>query len=385
MKANMSKKIRLIIFIFLAATYFIAAPILIYYAIGYRINFDNRTIFSTGGFYLKFWPQEVKISIDQNSPAQTGIFSNEELIQGLSPKKYNILVEKEGYFSWDKSLDIEEKKITKIENVTLIKKDLTFSLAIDNISNIFLSPDSDLLLGINLPNYTFSIFDSQNKRVKNTFTIPGVTANDAKNIFVALWDQNIKTIYIGIKDNPTQYFSVEYSKAGALTPKPFKFNNDIEGVSSLNGSTFKETDNNILLQNAETKEFEPIFDGKGIAFSNDKSKVLFFNNHEVLYANASGLEEKFPLLEFPGTIADCEWLNNNYIICSVSNEIKIFEIDFRDKINTVTLKINLLSEDNTSLTLKNPKIIFDTKNKYLYVLNEKTLFVSDPLTDKSNR
>lgn len=381
----MSKKIRLIIFISLVLTYFIAAPILIYYALGYRFNFDTQSVVTTGGFYLKIWPQETTILVDQKAIRQTSIFSNEELIQSLLPKKYNIAVEKNGYFTWDKNLPVENKKITKIENITLIKQTIPFSTVKDSVASFFLSPNDGLILIANDIDLSFSLLDSQSKKVKNSFSIPEVTKNNIDDVSVLSWNQNLKIIYLKLRDGTDKYFSVDYSNAGALTPEAIASPKTPEDLVTSGNLTLKKQNNNIYLQNTATMEFEPFYKGKGIIFSNDKSKFLFFSDHEILFAKTDSPDQKIFLMRFSEVINDCFWLNNDYIIYNVAGKIKISEIDTRDKINTVDLAIKLKIEDGARVALKNPKIFFDGINKNLYILNEQTLFVSEPLTDKSNK
>lgn len=381
----MNRKIRLIILISLVLTYFIVAPILIYYALGYRFDFDNQTVVSTGGFYLKIWPQEANILIDQEIVGQTNVFSNEKLIRSLLPKKYNIAVQKEGYFGWDKNLDVEDKKITKLENITLIKKTISFAKIKDDVVNIFLSPNENLILIINYPDYSFSLLDSQSGIIKNTFFIPEITKANISNVDVFSWNQNLKTILLKLEGEPNEYFSVDYNKTGVLTPTTIILKKDPEDLVTSGNLTFKKQNSNIYLLDKTTLEYEPFYKGKGIVFSNDKLKFLFFSDHEILFANTDTLDKKIFLMRFSGIISDCFWLNNNYIIYNINDNIKISEIDTRDKINTVDLQIKLTAEDNSIITPKNPKIFFDGINKNLYILNEKTLFVSEPLTSKNNR
>ncbi len=382
-KNNMSKKVRLIIFISLVITYFIVAPILIYYALGYRFNFDTRTVISTGGFDLKIWPQETNILIDQKIVRRTNIFSNDELIQGLLPKKYNIAVEKEGYFTWDKNLNIEANKVTKLENVTLIKESLAFQNVKGSFDNFYISPDEKYILTANEASATFHTIDSSTLDIVNTFTL-----QNPKDLVVS-WNTGSETVKLYNKTTPEIIYSINYKKTGTIIPEetPGIPSDEILSVQpvTVNGITLVKDADYISLLNTKTDKFEKYYQAKDWKFSPDKSKFLFFNDHEILFAKTNAPTQKIFLIRFSGIIDDCFWLNNDYVIYNVGGKLKISEIDTRDKINTVDLKVQLTTESDAVTTLINPEIHFDTTNKILYILNEKNLFVSEPLTDKKNK
>lgn len=378
----MNRKTQLILFSSLAFLYLVIAPILIFYSLGYRVDFEKKKLASTGGLYLKIWPKDVEVSIDNKIKKNTGLFSNEILIQGLFPKKHAILVRKEGYSSWQKSLETQEKQVIKVDNVTLIKEKILFKKLKDNIRNLYISPSGNLLLLLNSLEYSFSIIDSETMAEKNSFSLPENTEDDVGVVF---WNENQKIITLKTKDN---YFSVDYNKPGVIKSKTTLFKDD-EKIVTDGKLTFEKKDGYIYLLNEQTNKFDNFYQANNIIFSPDKSRFLFFNDHEILFSNTAKPEEKIFLMRFSEKINDCFWLNNNYIIFDVAGSVKISEIDTRDKINMVDLgtKINLPANGSIdqSVELKNPKILFDEINKKLYILNENALFVSEPLTDRNNR
>ena len=52
----------------------------------------------------------------------TSIFTNSSLLENLLPKTYAIEVSKDGYYSWQKTLGVEEGRVTEAKNITLIPK-----------------------------------------------------------------------------------------------------------------------------------------------------------------------------------------------------------------------------------------------------------------------
>ena len=116
----MSKQARTILFYLLVCIFIIVTPIVLFYSEGYRFDFETKKIIETGGFYIKTNPEEVVISINDKVKRITSNFSRNFLVQDLIPKTYNIKISKEGYLSWEKNLEITEKKVSEVD-VTLFK------------------------------------------------------------------------------------------------------------------------------------------------------------------------------------------------------------------------------------------------------------------------
>lgn len=373
----MTRKTRFILLSLFVFLYLVVAPILICYSLGYRLDFDKKKLVSTGGVYLKIWPQESQISIGEKINKKTSIFSNELLVQGLLPKKYKIIVKKDGYYDWEKNLEIESQKVNRIENVTLIKEGIFFEISKEKINNFYISPNRDLILLLG-SNQRFSLVNSQTKIEENSFFLPEVIKND---VDIFSWDENTDIIILEAEGN---YFSVDYNKTGVIEPKKISLKDSNKLVSDAK-LTFKKEDAYIYLLNPETNKFDGFYQAKDITFSPDKSRFLFFNDHEILFAESKTPNQRNFLMRFSEKINNCFWLNNNYIIFDVAGSVKISEIDTRDKINMVDLGTKINLTNNSFVESKNPKIFFDEINKKLYILNKNTLFISEPLTDKNNK
>ena len=370
----MTRKIRLIIFISLVFLYLLISPILIVYSLGYRVDFVNKKLVGTGGIYLKIWPQQSQISVGEKINKETSLFSNELLIQGLLPKTYKITAKKEGYYDWEKDLAVENQQVTRIDNITLIKKDISFEKSKEKISGFYLSPTRTLILFWDFEGQ-FSLVNIQTKIEINSFSLP------FENISLFSWDENTKVITL---KSANTYFSLNYNKTGPIEPEETSLQ-DQSNLITTGKLTFKKDNNYIYLFNPEKAEFDQFYQAKDVIFSPDKSKFLFYNDHEILLGESKAPDQKNFLMRFAEKVNKCFWLNNYYIIFDLAGKIKISEIDTRYKINIVDLgeKIKLINDD--IVELKNPEIFFDEINKKLYILSKAILFVSEPLTDRNNK
>jgi hypothetical protein len=133
----MNKTSRTFLFIGLLVVFFIISPAIILYSQGYRLNVQNWQILKTGGIYIKTSVPGADIYIDNKFTSKTGqLFSFDYLAQNLFPQKHNIKVEKSGFVTWQKNLNVNEKMVTQAYVILFPDKiDLTeFSL---NISQLY--------------------------------------------------------------------------------------------------------------------------------------------------------------------------------------------------------------------------------------------------------
>lgn len=95
--------------------FFILAPLLIFYSLGYRYNFNSNLIEKNGAFFIKSYPRNSNISIDQKkskykTPAQ---------ITNVKPGEHFIEISKDGFINWHKKLNVKTGETTFIEDVAL--------------------------------------------------------------------------------------------------------------------------------------------------------------------------------------------------------------------------------------------------------------------------
>ncbi len=128
----------------------------------------------------------------------------------------------------------------------------------------------------------------------------------------------------------------------------------------------------------ESKSFESFFDRiNDLKISPDNKKLVFFSNSEVwiLFLKDEGIKktgEKLFLVRLSEKIDNVFWLNSDYLIFNSASNLKIVEIDERDRIQTwdIAPTPNFDAE---------AEIYFNGDNKKLYILNEGNLFVSEKI------
>ncbi|MDD3292897.1 MAG: PEGA domain-containing protein [Candidatus Pacebacteria bacterium] len=207
--------VKKIAFFILLIAFFIIATGLLIDAQGFRFDFKTKQFVKVGGINVKSVISDVNVYINNEHKGKTNTFSKEILIQKLIPGEYNIKIEKENYYSWEKTLKVEAQKVTKAENVYLFQKNITFEIKKENINNLFLSENKQNI--IYLTNNQEIIFN--NNIVLNS--------NNSKKYFKSI--ENIeffpenKLILIKGKNNLNKdnYYYLDLTKANVLNKLVF--------------------------------------------------------------------------------------------------------------------------------------------------------------------
>lgn len=255
--SSMRKRTRTILFFSLFFAFVFLTPAVVLYSQGYRFDFEKRKITQTGAIFLKIEPKPAAIYINDKLVEKTDFFFGSALLENLLPGEYKIKIKKDGYYLWEKNLEVKEKQVTEAKSIILAPNKIDYTTSTKNIESFWPSPatSSDII--------------SPDKKKSATFS-----------------DSEIWIFYL--KDES----EMPIKKAG----------------------------------------------------------------------------DKLFLLRLSEKINDVFWLNNNYLLFNSGNNIKIAEIDDRDRVQTWEIG-----------SFPAPKIFFNEADKKLYILSKKNLSVSEKL------
>ena len=110
----MSLKKRRILLLIAIAIFLVLSPLIIFYASGYKYDWQRNRWLKTGAFYFQTYPSKVKVFIDQKSAGETP-----ELTNYLLPGQYSILLKKKNYQTWQKRMTINQGLVTNVSNLIL--------------------------------------------------------------------------------------------------------------------------------------------------------------------------------------------------------------------------------------------------------------------------
>lgn len=423
----MAKRSRVILFLTCMILFILGAPTVVLYSQGYRFDLNppagGKIITQTGGIFLKIEPKQVEVFVDGKLIKKTDFLFGSVFIDDLLPKKYKVEVKKEGYFPWEKDLEIKERWVTENKNIVLFPEKPNFIILTKNVEDFWFSPDGkEIVLYesalLEESGWALKIYDLKRNVESDLISEEDVSSKGADLLDLKFSEDSKEIILkIGIREG-TKYFSLKLGEAPPAlieteTPSPpvenavtyQKINNDIYYLDS-SGNFFKNEEklnkepflvkqggeyfleiflNFIFLRdgkdlyqfNLESKSFDRFFGPiKNLKISPDENKLVYFSESEIWILF---LEDKFDqppkvagekifLTRVSEKINDIFWLNSDYLIFNSGNKLKIAEIDNRDRINIYDLAEFI-----------DPRIFFNENEKKLYILTEGNLFISDKL------
>ena len=364
--------------------FFVISPILVFYAIGYRYDFENKAFRKIGMIIVESEPKNADIFIDNKYKSKTPF-----RIKNLLPDEYSIEVVKNGFTAWKKNLLVESKKVTWASNIVLFyEKPETNKLSEISFNKFNISP-----------NYK-KIIASSNHNDNSGIWLVDIESNLSKKLFPKEGDDN-QTSPIPNKN----YINLKYSS--------FKWSPDSKKIIfSIKDNKLEET---VIVDT--TEDTKPIYINSSYDLKTED--IQWKNNEEIYLLDKSGNIHQIELnLEYApkrmlenvtnfkfnkknNKIIYISKENNEYKLASIKEEIKNnilnlpkdenFEIE-EGKYNTLALLLKNKKELILINTETNePRVIgrninsfswSKKKNKLLYFSNNELWFY--PLEDKND-
>jgi len=406
----MTKKRRTLLFRMSLIMFILAAPAVVFYSQGYRFDFQEKRIVQTGALYFKTIPHNLEIFINGKLEKETSGLTGSALINNLLPKTYEVKIEKQGYYSWQKNLEVKEKHVTEAKNIVLFPKSREFELLGQNISNFWIVKEGIITLELEDNTWELKLLELKKNIKSHLMSEKDIYSRGADFIGLEL-SKNPKEVYlnVGIKEqekrlilNFDKFPPTIIEEKSTILPKNvldsdgnyyldslgYIFEKD--SLSKVNGSPFiisKETgyelkifndyfflkeNKSLHLFDKDSETFQKIFDNVNEMKISPRSKNLAVVNGSELWILAleenigqprREVKEKIFLTRFSEKIDNLFWLNENYLIFTFKEKIKIAEIDNRDKINIIDL-----------IEFPNSKMFWDQASKNLYILTENNLY-----------
>jgi len=142
----MTRRTRKILFLFLLILFLIAAPLTVFYSLGWRCDWKTKKVIQPGVFYFKVWPRSVEVYLDGGLKGKTDFFFGSVLVENLLSKKYDVEIKKQGFHSWKKTLEIKKREVTEAKNIVLIPQNPNFTVLTKEIEELLFSPDKEKII-----------------------------------------------------------------------------------------------------------------------------------------------------------------------------------------------------------------------------------------------
>jgi len=376
----MTKKTRKILFFGCAILFVLFAPLAIIYSQGYRINFSpgegEKIITQTGGLFLKIQPRQAKVYINGKLKENTDFFFGSLLVENLLPGKYAIEVKKEGYSSWQKTLEIKEKTVTEAKDIVLFPENPGIETLAENIQDFWFSPDQKKLIfeEEDEKGWFLTLYEPEKNLKSQLIKKSDISTKEVKLLDIT-FSKDSKEITIQTEISKVKrYFTLDITMAG-LSPKETEAPEVGEKEYIVGNYKFKEENGTLYFSSDNSDSFQELFSQvKDFKFSPEAKKLAYFSDYEIwiMFLDKVTLDkeagDKMFLIRLSEKIDNVFWLDSNYLVLNAGNTIKITEIDNRNRLNIVDFK-----------EIKNPEIFWNENDKKLYIFSENTLSVSAPL------
>ena len=411
----MTKNTRRFTYLSFFLLFFIIAPILVFYGLGYRYNFAKKIIEKNGAVFVKSYPSKATITIDQKIDKEKTPIQITEIKPGL----HQITLSKDGYLPWTKNLAVKAGEATFIEDVALFLEDRTkMDLGVGG-TNYLINKNKNKYLYLN--NNDLFITNTEQEKTTKIFTFDIKTElidwspDDQKILFLQdkqysileigsnkikklnlngqkiIWDnQDANLIWFLQKNNLYRYnlaldntllrleniqdfgltgdYLVTQKQAGIASQVEQwqKDNlNSVRSLANLNLGTFKVllADNDYLIFTLGTKLYiqrpnVEVF-SVPVALVEIYGKYLLINDGYQTILYDYNEDQKEIIDRSSQIVSELKWHpNGSYFINEVNGETAIFELDSRDYRNNVKLFNNPLKK----------MYLFNKKGDKLFVL-----------------
>jgi uncharacterized protein YneR len=359
----MNKKHYKILFIFFSILFFVAAPSAIFYAQGYRLDLEERKIVKTGGLFIKAFPKQCMIYIDDKFAKNTDFIFGEAFIKNLNPKEYKIRVEKSGYFPWKKILKVEEELVAKSENIILFPNPVNFSPVSNKVENYFFSPDKEKIILEKQGeenNYLELINSEEEKRI-----IINEEELNGKEIKEVIWNYSSEELLIKTEDED----NIVYSIIENINNNPSKINIEFPtSTTELEFNPYNSEELFFIASNSlfklnfnQEKEPEKIIENLE-DYAIKEREIFWINKEGLIFKSNISSGEKIGIvnnnpLSFEGK-KEIEVLNKEIFIKN-NNDLYYFDED-KKEFNQIEDHVNKisLSPDESRILITNKHEIY---------------------------
>jgi len=331
----------------------VIAPSIIMYSQGYRFDIKKMKFLETGGIYIKTTPSDAIVTIDNDYKNRTSGFSKDVLIQNLLPENHNIKIEKENYYSWEKTLEVKEKKVTEAKYIILFPDEMPFTSIDNDVKNFYPFPDNNRILLLTVSNELLS-YDSEKKETQKILS----KTQTPYNIYDISFSATGKRALIKTSTGLHYLLNTETSTISLIKSMSSKTQNVVFD-SNNEGNFFYQSNNLIYRINADKQTTSRLF-------KKDTVSAFAINGNDV-YSFENGLLYKDNILLNTNETLSKESLEikgKTYELVAMENEIFLIE-------NKITVYLF-----NKETKIFDKKIEAKTELKYT-PFYERILFAAD--------
>jgi hypothetical protein len=362
----MTLKVRRILSSIFIILFLTITPAIMLYAAGYRLGKNGLSIQRTGMFIIDSKPKGAKILIDGKLQKTWSISMFNESknittpakIKNLLPGEYELKIEIDGYWSWQKKLTINPGASTFAENIYLFKNDLPIQVAPADMESIHLSPNKNQAVIFSNDLITFlNLTDESQKTIKrNNLTEKNILwSEDQNKIIINNYLYNLADLasVIDLKKITPNSFNYKWNgntlyyqdKSSIYQLEPSNLAKKIVSNKIFNDYLIKNNYLYLIIKTNQTINLEvvDITTNKNIksinlpasgnySFINAEQNLLnlYDNNHKTLYL-IDPMSAYEPLVEIINNVKTTHWNDSSNLLYTNDFEIWLYNLDTKNK------------------------------------------------------
>jgi hypothetical protein len=375
----MSLNLRRLIFYSFCLVFFIATPLIILYARGYEIDWQQLStplaLKKTGMAIIYSEPSGADIYLNGQLqtqfngrflkkiiPAEKNSLKTPARIKELTPGAFDLKVDLPGYWPWTRRIMIYPEKITHILDINLFRNGQPILLSDVPRQKVSLSPNSKKLLlpssGLTLdlksaktekvasgsdnilaeadwsPDSSKIIFEKKLLNLKNTEKNLDLEKIVGPDIFNLKWSNDPAKIYYQYK-NTINSFNTDNRTNEVLLKEEKILDYIVKGKElyylAESGLSVKLKFYNLNAKKAEKQIELPFSDGYRLINPDSKLLNLYDEKYQSLYLIDPSLSATDPLAEKIEAVKKTEWINDRELVWANDFEIWMLDLDKNEK------------------------------------------------------
>lgn len=333
----MTLKKRRVLLLISVVIFIIAAPVINLYLSGYRLTSDFK-LTKTGGIYVHSPKSGAKVFLNNEFQEETGLIQSGVFMQNLKPGNYTVLVAKDGFWPWQKTIDVRGEHVSEIRAILISKEPEGKVLTKGSFLNINVSPYQKII--------AITEKNSKGNTSKLNFYVPD------KNTFLNPTNINTPEIL-----NFTKISNFKWEENGVtlqLEPKntlikiTFSLNNETYSSEKIKQDNFSFVNSNLESSIFYANESQKLIDFNTAKITSGQKEIIWLGNSgKTIFYNYSPEEKELPYfiynekkIEMPLKIFNSKYPIENVdffpgrrdaIIIAVNNGVYAMDLDGRGK------------------------------------------------------
>jgi hypothetical protein len=197
----MQQRTRRKLFIAFAILFFLSVPVIVLFTQGYRADLDGRRLVKTGGIDLDIVNENSRVFLNGQFKKESGSIFRNVVFKNIYPNIYNVRIEKDNYFAWEKNIEVLPEMVSRFLNIQLFPTNLSPNVIAEEVKNVFISPDSKFAIA-----QKKSKPDAENSviliNLENGFAGQISTLDSADTLRDVQWSSNSRVFSVTIRSRP---------------------------------------------------------------------------------------------------------------------------------------------------------------------------------------